>query len=531
MNKTKLHISALVGGAMLLSACGDFLEPNSTSEFVPEDINSLNEILLGEAYPRNDKGAMNFFLGMLDDDISAAPYQTPESGFDANVYLASYSWQPDMYEMMEEAGITANDMYETYYKRLKGANAVLDYIHTVSGSEDDVNNVKAQAYALRGFFYLQLVNIFGQPYSSNPDALGVPLKINSGVEETPLSRNTVRECYAQIVADLEEAVRLYNLLPSDRQWKANYRTSLPMAQLILSRTYLYMENWEKAAQYAKAVMDNKKFSLLDLNTVETESTEYGRTTRVYTNYHSYENSSEVIWPYGQVSDWAGWENSYSDTDSQGNSHHCLFRASDSLLNTFDDKDLRKERYIVRRELPNNKTWDGESNLMPLPLGKMNVNNYFRPNGTGTGIFGRSIRLSEAYLNYMEAEAMLYKTQGSENARQEALNALNKLRQNRFAAEDFVAEDIYTADDLIAFIHNERRRELCFESHRWYDLRRWGMPEIQHVWYVDATTIDTYTLKENDPLYTVPIPDVALEKNINLVQNELGSKRVAVETTN
>lgn len=528
MNKTKLYLSALVG-AVALSSCGDFLEPNSTSEFVPEDITSLNEMLLGEAYPRKDRSGFNIFLSLMDDDITAAPWQALESGFDENKYLAAYSWQPDMFDMMKEAGEASTDMYLTYYTRLKGANAVLDYIDTVTGTENEINNVKAQAYALRGFFYLNLVNIFGQPYNSNPDALGVPLKITSGVEEEPLRRSRVKDIYAQIISDLQEAERLYELLPTESQWKQNYRTSLPMTQVLLSRTYLYMENWEEAAKEAKKVMDNATFRLLNLNDVPTETTSTsGQTTRSYINYHSYTASSEVIWPYGNVSDWAGWVEDYSETGSSGRSLHAYFRASDDLLACFDDKDLRKERYIIRKELPNEEMFDENTNLMPLAMGKLNVNTSYRASG-GTGIFGRSIRLAEAYLNYMEAKAMIFKTTGNATARQEALDALNTLRENRFSEEDFVAEDIADADELITFIHNERRRELCFESHRWYDLRRWGMPEIKHVWYPSETSVTTYTLTEKDPLYTIPIPDVAIEKNANLEQNEVGPKRTGITT--
>ena len=61
--------------ALLLSAtsCGDFLEPNSTSEFVPEDAVSLNELLLGEAYQRNDMTGFSIFLNLLDDDTATSP--------------------------------------------------------------------------------------------------------------------------------------------------------------------------------------------------------------------------------------------------------------------------------------------------------------------------------------------------------------------------------------------------------------------------------------------------------------------------
>lgn len=83
---------------LLLSSCGDFLEPDSQSEFVPKDASSFNELLLGEAYPRYDKSDLNIFLDLMSDDVTAAPYQRPQDGFDPDKFLAAYTWQPDMYE-------------------------------------------------------------------------------------------------------------------------------------------------------------------------------------------------------------------------------------------------------------------------------------------------------------------------------------------------------------------------------------------------------------------------------------------------
>ena len=266
--KMKHTILACIA-AMALTSCGDFLEPDSESEFVPEDATSLNELLLGEAYQRNDMSGFNIFLGLLEDDIEAAPYQTPNEGFDGNLYLASYTWQPDMFKMMEEAGAGHINMYETYYEVILGTNAVIDHLGKISDTEENKNKVKAQAYALRGFYYLNLVNIFAPPYSADPEALGVPLKLSSGIEasEDYLKRKSVAEVYAQILDDLHTAEAAYLSLPESEQWSDNYRTSLPMVQLTLSRTYLYMENWEKAAEYAKLVMDNSRFKLVDLNSI------------------------------------------------------------------------------------------------------------------------------------------------------------------------------------------------------------------------------------------------------------------------
>ena len=215
MKQLKNNIVALVLAGGVLCGCKDFLEPSSTSEFVPEDANSLNELLLGEAYPRNDIGEMNTFLSLLDDDITTTPYQKPQPGFDADRFLAAYSWQPDMFKLMEEAGYTNTNIYETHYSLILGANAVIDYIDQIKDDEQNINYVLAQAYTLRGFLYFKLVNIFGEPVNSNPNALGVPLKLNSGVEnsENALARRTVKEVYDQVLSDLLEAERLYSTLP------------------------------------------------------------------------------------------------------------------------------------------------------------------------------------------------------------------------------------------------------------------------------------------------------------------------------
>ena len=515
--KLKYNILTILA-ALSFTACSDFLEPDSESEFVPEDATSLNELLLGEAYQRNDMEGFNIFLGLLD--IEAAPYQVPNDGFDGNLFLASFSWQPDMFKMMEEAGAGHINVYESYYEVILGANAVLDYIPDVKDTEENINKVKAQALALRGFYYLNLVNIFGQPYSYNPEALGVPLKLNSGIEESEdyLKRKTVAEVYEQILADLHTAEEIYLSLPKGEQWSDNYRTSLPMVQLTLSRTYLYMENWEKAAHYAKLVMENPNFKLEDLNSIPLNGkTDAGETVRTYMVYPTY-SSSETIWPYGNVLDMFEWtyEGANSTNSTTGNKMHAYFQASEELLNTYVDYDLRLSRYIVRAP----KGSSGE--LMPMAFGKVNVGtSYYLPQNA-VGIFGRCMRLSEAYLNYAEAKAMI----GGEG-QGEATSALNTLRSKRFDPEDYEDEEFATQEELISFVRDERRRELCFEGHRWFDLRRWGMPSFTHKWHDNADNTSTFRIEENDLLYTIPIPEEALQMNSSLVQNELPDKRMPI----
>lgn len=515
--KLKYSILATIA-ALSLTACSDFLEPDSESEFVPEDATSLNELLLGEAYQRNDMDGFNIYLGLLDDDIEAAPYQDPNEGFDANIYMASYCWQPDQYQMMEAAGARHINIYERYYEVILGTNAVLDYLPSVKDSEVNINKVKAQAYALRGFYYFNLVNIYGLPYNAAPESPGVPLKLNSGIEESEdyLKRKSVAEVYAQILSDLHTAEETYLALPKEEQWSDNYRTSLPMVQLMLSRTYLYMENWAKAAEYAKYVMDNKQFKLVDLNNIPLYGTDAeGKTIRNYYIFPTY-NSSETIWPYGNVKDMFEWTYKEANTQNSntGKKMHAYFQASENLLDTYVDYDLRIDRYIVKAPVG-----DSNGSLMSMPFGKVYVGTTYYLPQHAIGVFGRCLRLSEAYLNYAEAMAML----GGDGTGM-AEEALNTLREKRFDPEDFEEEEFNNQEELIKFIRDERRRELCFEGHRWFDLRRWGMPEITHKWHESNEITNTYRLENGDLLYTVPLPDEALQSNSALVQNELPGKR-------
>ena len=517
----KKIFNILATAVALLSAtsCGDFLEPNSTSEFVPKDAVSLNELLLGEAYQRNDMTGFSVFLGLLDDDIEAAPYQIPTDGFEADKYLAAFSWQPDMFKMMEKAAAGHTNIYQSYYEVILGTNAVIDYLPNVTDTPDNINKVKAQAYALRGFYYFNLVNIFGAPYnSSDTTALGVPLKLQSGIEPSDdyLKRKTVVEVYAQILSDLHTAEATYLELPVSEQWSDNFRTSLPMVQLMLSRTYLYMQNWEEAARYAKMVMDDKRFKLVDLNTVPLEEMNSdGKYVRTYLNMPTYK-CSETIWPYGNVTDMFKWTYDYANTTSSisGQKMHGYFQASESLLGSYLDWDLRLMHYIVQAP-------DGQGGEMTMPFGKVNIGTTYYMPVTATGTFGRCLRLSEAYLNYAEAMAML-----GGSGDDEATAALNTLLENRFDPEDFEEVEFESNAELVQFVRDERRRELCYEGHRWFDLRRWGMPAITHTWHDGESQSSSYTLQEGDLLYTIPIPDEAIQSNASLVQNELPGKRTA-----
>ena len=217
--------------------------------------------------------------------------------------------------------------------------------------------------------------------------------------------------------------------------------------------------------------------------------------------------------------WTHYGMNVKNTKNNDAIMYSYFQASEDLLNTFDqDWDLRYSAYIIRAP-------KGDD-FMSMPYGKVLVGTkYYKPEHA-VGVFGRCLRLSEAYLNYAEAEARI-----GDNGIANAIEKLTELRENRYDdGGDYEIED-YNQEELIEFIKEERRRELCFEGHRWFDLRRWGMPAIKHVWHERDRVSREYTLEEKDLMYTIPIPDEALQENAQLVQNELNESERTFTTIN
>ena len=109
--------------------------------------------------------------------------------------------------------------------------------------------------------------------------------------------------------------------------------------------------------------------------------------------------------------------------------------------------------------------------------------------------------------------------GDAEFRRKALVDLNYLRKHRFnSVYPYEDVDIEDAQLLFDFYKEERRRELAGDGqHRWCDLRRYGMPEIEHVLFEkeDGEKIRATLLKNR---YVLPIPEEAIRVNPLLKQN-------------
>lgn len=486
-------------------SCKKFLEENSQNDFTPVTTASYSELLMGTGYPLVD-GHLHRSIQLMNDDVQVYPPVVYEEGGNKSDLqgLPAYSWQPDFFQQQlangfDLSGVTI-DGYKNYYKLISGANIALQYTQNSVGSQEDKDYLLGQAYALRAYYYLQLVNLYGRPYNDStttPDkSLGVPLMLTANVSDKMPGRASVAAVYRQINHDLQSA---FSMLDVDKRTGDVFRIDHISAHLLASRVNLYMCNFDSVIKDASYVIKYhpQLENLFDKLPLE------------YTNEGDYigqpivgAESKETIWSFGNMYD----NFNFNLRDAYG--------MSEDLVSQFTATDLRAQVYFASLP-PIFEQWVS----ILYDIAKWNGGRV-----SANVKQGLSFRSSEAYLNRAEAYAQKFIQTGDASFRQKSLNDLNTLRINRFSPTDFQPLTAMPAQELLKFCRNERRRELFQEGHRWFDLRRYGMPPITHVYAEKRGESRTYILQKHDPQYTLQIPPTAFLLNQNLVQNPAGPQR-------
>lgn len=502
MNKFLKYIGV---GTTLLSiiSCGDFLNEYSQDLVVAKSVNDLNELLIGDVYIKSgrvDKGMTQHaplgFINALDDDFNTTGTKLQGNIGNTGWYnvvrpLFGYiTWQQDVrYNFGATASPDDNSTWDVLYQRIAHANSIIDIIDEMPRNTDDekqlYHRVRGEAHFVRAQFYFILANLYGNAYRLDSAAtdLCVPLKLTPEVvhnkdNDTQFERSTVKEVYEQIVADLIIAEEELTQSPQPAKYRL-HRASAEAASLLLSRTYLYMQEWDKAEAAAKRVIDSKNYAMSTISALLSSTPFLTKT------------NNEVIFSQG-----ANYIAARDETTSFSGAPGDLCVARE-LYDLYTDDDARKAKFFSINSL---------SDSVRL------TNKYERGLEINHISDGMMLRVSEAYLNYAEALAM-------QNKADEANATLHKIREQRIS--NFIPEN-YTGAELINEIRIERRRELCFEGHRWFDLRRYAVnatypyqKNIVRIYnaYSDSYSFvatHTYILPAGDPNYTFAIPRKVIE---------------------
>jgi hypothetical protein len=159
------------------------------------------------------------------------------------------------YNWANSEGTSAN-FFDDAYVLISRANNVINAIAEFDQpgvTEAQLNQLEGEALFLRALAYFDLVRMYAQPYSYDPQSLGVPVVLVTEIAEP--ARNTVGEVYEQIVSDLTTAEGKIGT-PDRGQTDPVGLASKPAVQALLAKVYLYMENWQGAADYATKVINS-----------------------------------------------------------------------------------------------------------------------------------------------------------------------------------------------------------------------------------------------------------------------------------
>lgn len=513
--KSILWITGIL--AWFFTSCEDFLNEYSQNLSYIESPDDLAELLLGSGYQDaastlvpgsslayffNNTQNKDFMLQLylLDDDIKEAPQPLKNETTNKPWQLGAgyYRWADDPLKTLTTVDIT-DPMWEDFYKRIAVLNSIISEIDNLRDKCNAIElqtleQVSGETYFLRAWYYFMLVNFYGAPYDkSNPDyEWGVPLKLSEEVIDLKYERNSVGDVYESIVSDLKAGIEHFQKLESPG---VNKRiASEDACWAMLSRVYLYMERYEECIAAANEIEGYGITNLANLNTSESFATiENGETIfshGPHVLYYVFGDDAEVYTTHEP--DIPGWIEGGMQGDiptitiSKIRNNGWSYACSNEFATLFDDNDYRYNRFFSKSRAQMNllpRKYKGKTSYAEYDPVTMDTVVY---SNTGTpAASGGWLRYGEVILNKAEAQACL--------GQAEAISTIRNLLERRYKVLPTIPSG---GKELVDFIRLERRKELCYEGHRWFDLRRYAVNQAYPA--PKALEHDCYQLVLTDP---------------------------------
>jgi hypothetical protein len=417
----------------------------------------------------------------------------------------------------------STNCWDNCYNVIMRANIVIGRVDQATFTNEDLKNqYKAEAKFIRALMYFWLNRTFGG-VALNGQMLGV-IKVDKEIsqkEAYELERASLQEIYDLIIEDLKFAEQY---LPDTYASADKGRVTKGGAQGLLGKVYMTMagfplnkgnEYYNLASQKFLEVINNSKYSLVpsykDLFDV--------------TKKNSTESLFEVQYKKGSPNGATGspWNNDFAPRFSDkevvlvGDKGGVNAPTGD-MSKAYETADPRK--YISMRDgWKNAKTGAWENDKYVCKYYDMATS------GSDNGNNWIELRLADIYLLYAEA---LVRTNGDKNS---ALIYLNKIRQRARNTpgdpnipkpadllKDYKLSDFSDDQAFLLAIEKERRSELAFENHRWFDLVRTGRAKSL---MIAEQAVDGYgAFTWSDDMLVYPIPTTVMQTNPGkIIQNK------------
>ncbi|MDB5156425.1 MAG: RagB/SusD protein [Mucilaginibacter sp.] len=466
------YIYIIIAGILGVTSCKkDFLtNPPPTAVPVSSAINSVNSMT--DAV--NGMYSSMRMTSLFGRDISVMGDLMADNAYLSFTNSSKYL-QENNYTFNNITPEVINIWTQGYFSILQ-ANRIINSNLTADAT---VNQLRGEAYTVRGLVYLELVNFFATSATVNNAAPGVPIVKAFTTPFIMPSRNMVGEVYKQIISDLDSA---YNLMP-DAPIAANYHATNSeylakyAARAIQARAYLYEGDYVNALAASLDVIKNGGYSLAAPAAFNA----------YWANPAPQAGKLETIFELALNTQTNNGTNGLDGIYSQSGFGDLL--CTDPLYASYSLTDVRKSLII-----------NGKRSGQPALI----VNKY--PNYTLSTDKDdiKIIRYAEVLLTAAEAYA---RTSDNTNA----LLYLNQVAQKRDPAFGG-----YTGTATIDNIITERQKELAFEGLRYFDLARTNVVinrPVQPFSYASIATIPV-----GDHRRILPIPLAEINANNNLIPN-------------
>lgn len=545
------HIALLLS-VVLLSGCG-FLDLDESYDYKKQDVL--------ESYNRTKQLVTNVYSYLPHDFMATSGAMKDAATDDAiHVYETSAiqrftngTWSPNY---------TVDDLWATFYNGIRAANFYL--IETEGQTFEDwknsdnydqwmknFGNFKYEVRFLRAYYYFELAIRYQN----------VPL-VKEVLDMGQVNSAAVSDFKTILDFVISECAEIATELPINYLGFADQETgrvTKGTALALKSRATLYLASplysadskdlWKAAASAAYEIIG--------------KASDFGYQLTNYATLFGAENNTNAenifVRPVGESTSFEssnypmGAEGGKTSTCPTDNLVNCYEMKDGTTFdwnnpamkaNPYENRDPRLAFTIAYNNMtwPYNTSleiWEGGANGLPLPNAtttgyylKKYVNNTidFRPGQSATAKHHNWIlfRYAEILLNYAEAMVNAFADPAYTDAQFpiSALEAVNMVRAR--ADVNMPPLSNLSAADFMKRLKNERRVELAFEGHRFWDMRRWkdlddnstiyGVKVLKTTDGFEYTRFVHSTRVMDDKMYFYPISNTELYKNSNLKQN-------------
>ena len=482
--------------AVLFNSCSDMLDVDLQGEYTNNTFYKTKEqaiFTLNATYQICSFTSTNNNLWVFGDVASDDAVKGGNSGDLSDItYINDFDVNSDNGQI--------ESIWKHYYEGIVRANNVIYYVPNIKMDEKLKQRIIGEAKFLRAYFYFNLTNIFGK----------IPLKIRpiNNVKDLSVPVSPVEDIYNQIEQDLIDASAA---LPASYDAANTGRATKGAAFGLLAKAYLFQKKWELALENTDSV-EQLGYSLMPI---------YSQNFQI-----PYQNNPESIFEIQQLSGQSpalgSYLNQYFSPKPEGG--YAFDAPTQNFVDEFEVTqdsvvDPRLDYTVGRKD----RKWVNGENFDPAWSVTGYLNKKHVEPKAETPIIGDG-NLDYVYMRF--AEILLIKAEALNelNRGSEALIPLNRVRKRardcylydttlvgyNGTVPDKLLPDITNTDQsyLRSAIRHERRVELGFEFHRFFDLMRYGKN------VAEQALSNTNFNYEKDRYFPIPQSEIDSNNQIN-----------------